>query len=170
MAYGSFYENLDLQFRLSCHKPSSLAIGHFFRFIYQHLTIFIGYPFRLVSLAVEIHYHGMTQGFDFARFRVAQALLHLETGVTYLDDATFADNRVVEMHRHTEIKVNVDKDILESQPVDFSLENMLEIAASTHVEVVALRPVVDMIVGVKVAHTDLDGTGKHIDYQIIVRY
>ena len=45
---------------------------------------------------------------------------------------------------------------------------MLEISASTHVEVVALRPVVDVVVRVKVAHTDLDGTGKHIDYQIIV--
>ena len=112
MAYGSFYENLDLQFRLSCHKPSPLAIGHFFRFIYQHLTFFIRYPFRLVSLAVEIDHNGVTQGLDFARLGVAQALLHLEAGVAYLDDATFADNRVVEMHRHTEIKVNVDRTYL----------------------------------------------------------
>ena len=38
---------------------------------------------------------------------------------------------------------------------------MLEIAASTHVEIIALRPVVDMIVRIKVAHSDLDGTGEH---------
>ena len=48
---------------------------------------------------------------------------------------------------------------------------MLEIAASTQVEIVALRPVVDMVVGVKVAHSDLDGTREHIvlsfGYQIV---
>jgi hypothetical protein len=38
---------------------------------------------------------------------------------------------------------------------------MLKIAASTHVEVVALRPIVDVVVGVKVAHADLDGTREH---------
>ena len=39
---------------------------------------------------------------------------------------------------------------------------MLKVAASAHVEVVALRPVVDVVVRVKVAHSDLDGTGEHI--------
>jgi hypothetical protein len=38
---------------------------------------------------------------------------------------------------------------------------MLEIAASTHVEVIALRPVVDVIVRVEVAHADLYGTREH---------
>ena len=113
----------------------------------------------------------MAQSFDLARFRVAQALLHLKTGVAHLNDAAFTHNRVVEMHRHTKVEVNVDKDIFEGQPVDFSLEDMLKVTASTHVEVVALRPVVDMVVGVKVAHSDLDGTREHIvlsfGYQIV---
>ena len=104
----------------------------------------------------------MAQGLDLARFGVFQALLHLEARVAYLGDSAFADNRVVEMHRHTEVEVNVNKDIFEGQPVDFGLEDVLEVAASTHVEVVALRPVVDVVVRVKVAHSDLDGTGEHL--------
>jgi hypothetical protein len=62
----------------------------------------------------------------------------------------------------------VDEDIFESQPVDFGLEDMLEIAASTHVEVVALRPVVDVVVRVKVAHSDLDGTGEHFYVELLI--
>jgi hypothetical protein len=46
------------------------------------------------------------------------------------------------------VEVHVDKDVFERKPVDLGLEDMLEIAASTHVEVVALRPVVDMVEGV----------------------
>jgi hypothetical protein len=38
---------------------------------------------------------------------------------------------------------------------------MFKIAASAHVEIIALRPVIDMIVWVKVAHSDLDGTREH---------
>ena len=104
----------------------------------------------------------MAQGLDLARFGVFQALLHLEAGITYFGDAALADNGVVEMHGVSEIKVDVDEDIFEGQPVNFGLEDMLEIAASAHVEIVALRPVVDMVVGVKVAHSDLDGTGEHV--------
>ena len=58
----------------------------------------------------------------------------------------------------------MDEDIFECEPVDSGLEDMLEVAASAHVEVVALRPVVDVVVRVEVAHADLDGTGKHISY------
>ena len=104
----------------------------------------------------------MTQSLDLACFGVFQALFHLEAGVAYLGDATLADNGVMEMHRHTEVEVNVDEDIFEGQPVDFGLEDMLEIAASAHVEVIALRPVVDVVVRVKVAHSDLDGTREHL--------
>ena len=60
-----------------------------------------------------------------------------------------------------EVQVHVDENVFECEPVDSGLEDMLEIAASTHVEIVALRPVIDMIVRVKVAHSDLDGTGEH---------
>ena len=60
-----------------------------------------------------------------------------------------------------EIQVNVDEDVFECEPVDFGLEDMLEIAASTHVEIIALRPVIDVVVWVKVAHSDLDGTREH---------
>ena len=116
--------------------------------------------FKLI--AVEIDHHRMAQGLDFARLGVFQALLHLEARVAYLGDSAFADNRVVEMHRHTEVQVHMDEDIFESQPVNFGLEDMLEVAASAHVEEIALRPVVDVIIRVEVAHSDLDGTGVHI--------
>ena len=162
MAYGSFYENLDLPFHLSCHRPSSLAIGHFFRFIYQHLTLFIRNPLRLVRLTVKIDHHSVAQGLDFTRLGVTQALLHFKAGVAHFGDAALTDNGVMELHGFTEVQVHVDKDVFKGQPIDFGLEDMLEIAASTHVEVVALRPVVDVVVGVKVAHSDLDGTGEHI--------
>ena len=104
----------------------------------------------------------MAQGLDLARLGVFQALLHLEAGIAYFGDAALTDNGVVKMHGVSEIKVDVDEDIFEGQPVDFGLEDMLEIAASAHVEIVALRPVVDMVVRVKVAHSDLDGTGEHV--------
>ena len=104
----------------------------------------------------------MAQGLDLARFGVFQALLHLEAGVAYLEDATFTNNGVVEQHGMTEVQVHMDEDILKGQPVDFGLEDMLKVTASTHVEVVALRPVVDVVVRVKVAHSDLDGTGEHL--------
>ena len=110
----------------------------------------------------------MTQSLDLACFGVFQALFHLEAGVAYLGDATLADNGVMEMHRHTEVEVNVDEDIFEGQPVDFGLEDMLEIAASAHVEVIALRPVVDVVVRVKVAHSDLDGTGEHFYVELLI--
>ena len=60
-----------------------------------------------------------------------------------------------------EVQVHMDEDILESEPVDRCLEDMLEVAASAHVEKVALRPVVDMVVRVKVAHADLYRTREH---------
>ena len=56
----------------------------------------------------------------------------------------------------------MDEDIFEGQPVNFGLEDMLKVSASTHVEVIALRPVVDVVVRVKVAHADLDWRGEHI--------
>ena len=55
----------------------------------------------------------------------------------------------------------MDEDVFESQPVDFGVEDVFEIAAATHIEVVALRPVIDVVVGVEVAHSNLDGTGEH---------
>lgn len=131
-----------------------ICVHHFF-------PVGIRYPFRLVRLAVEIDHHSMAQRLDFARFGILQALLHFETGVAYLGDATLAHNRVVEQYGMAEIQVNVDEDVFECEPVDFGLEDMLEIAASAHVEIIALRPVIDMIVWVKVAHSDLDGTREH---------
>lgn len=130
--------------------------------------MFIWYPLRLVRFAVEIDHHAVTQGLDFARFAVTKALLHLETGVAHLCDAALTDNRVVKADGLAEVQVHVDEDVFEGQPVDFGLEGMLEVAASAHVEVVALRPVVDMVVRVKVAHSDLDGTGKHFSLEFRV--
>ena len=103
----------------------------------------------------------MAQGLDLACFGVFQALFHLEAGVAYLGDSALADNRVVEQNRFAKVQVHVDEDIFESKPVDGCLEDMLKVSASTHVEVIALRPVVDVVVGVEVAHSDLYGTGKH---------
>ena len=154
----AFYE---VEFQLFIKLPQTLTIGRFFHFIYQLLTFFARNPFRLVRLTVEIDHHGMAQRLDLTRFGILETLLHLETGVAHLDETAFAHNRVVEMHGNTEIKVDVDEDIFESQPVDSGLKDMLEVAASTHVEVVALRPVVDVVVRVEVAHADLDGTGEH---------
>ena len=131
-----------------------ICVHHFF-------PVGIGNPFRLVRLAVKIDHHGVAQSFDLACFGIFQALLHLETGVAYFGDTALAHNRVVKKHGMAEIQVNVDEDVFECEPVDFGLEDMLEIAASTHVEIVALRPVVDVVVRVKVAHSDLDGTREH---------
>ena len=103
----------------------------------------------------------MAQGLDFASINIFQALLHLEAGVAYLEDTTFTHNGVVKQHGMAEVQVHMDEDILKGEPVDFALKDMLEIAASTHVEVIALRPVVDVIVRVEVAHADLYGTRKH---------
>ena len=103
----------------------------------------------------------MAQGLDFARFSIFQTLFHLEAGVAYLEDATFTNNGVVEQHGMTEVQVHMDEDILKGQPVDFGLEDMLEVSASTHIEVVALRPVVDMVIRVEVAHADLYRTREH---------
>ena len=103
----------------------------------------------------------MAQGLDFARFSIFQALLHLEAGVAYLENATLTNNGVVEQHGMAEVQVHMDEDILKGEPVDFGLEDMLEIAASAHVEKVALRTVVDMVIRVEVAHADLYRTRKH---------
>ena len=126
-------------------------------------------PFRLVRLAVEIHHHGMAQRLDLARFCILQALLHLETGIAYFRNATLAHNVIVEMNRMTEIKVDVDKHILECKPIDLGLEDMFEVAASTHVEEVALRPIIDVVIRVEVAHANLDGTREHVSLEFRVQ-
>ena len=130
--------------------------------MHHFFPVGIGDSLRLVRFAVVIHHHGMAQGLDFASISIFQALLHLEAGVAYLEDATFTNNGIMEQHGMAEVQVHMDEDILKGEPVDFGLEDMFEVTASTHVEVVALRPVVDMIVRVEVAHADLDGTGEHI--------
>ena len=129
--------------------------------VHHAFPVGIRYPLRLVRLTVEIDHHGMAQRLDFARFCILQALLHLETGIAHLGDAALTHNVVMEMHGMAEIKVDVNKHIFECKPVDLCLEDMLEVSASAHVEEVALRPVVDVIIRVEVAHSDLDGTGKH---------
>ena len=126
----------------------------------------VWYPLRLVRLTVEIDHHGVAQGLDFARLGIFEALLHLKAGVTYLGDVTLADNGVMEQHGVAEVQIHVDKDIFKGQPVDFGLEDMLKVSASTHVEVIALRPVVDVIVRVKVAHADLDGAREHFQLTV----
>ena len=90
----------------------------------------------------------MAQGLDFTRLGIFEALLHLEAGDAYLEDAALAHYRVVKQNRFAEVQIHMDEDILKGEPVDFGLEDMLEIAASTHVEVVALRPIVDVIIRV----------------------
>ena len=132
-----------------------------FYILHHFFSIKVRNPFCLVRLAVEIDNHGVAQSLHLARFGIFQALLHLETGVAHLTDAAFAYNRVMEKHRLAEIQVHMDENVFECKPVDSGLEDMLEVAASTHVEVVALRPVVDVVVRVEVAHADLDGTGEH---------
>ena len=103
----------------------------------------------------------MAQSLDFASISIFQALLHLETGIANLEDATFTHNGVVEQYGMAEVQVNMDEDIFEGEPVNFALKDMLEIEASAHVEKVALRPVVDVIVRVEVAHADLYRTREH---------
>jgi hypothetical protein len=126
----------------------------------------VRYLLRLVRLTVEIDHHGVAQGLDFARLGIFEALLHFKAGVTYFGDSAFTNNRVVEQHGVAEVQIHVDKDIFEGQPVDFGLEDMLKVSASTHVEVVALRPVIDVIVRVKVAHADLDGAREHFQLTV----
>ena len=52
--------------------------------------------------------------------------------------------------------------IFKCKPLDLLLERMFKKTASTLVELVALRPIVDVIVRVEVAHANLDGTREHI--------
>ena len=103
----------------------------------------------------------MAQSLDFTRLGVAQALLHLETGITHLNDATLADDGVMELHGLAEVQVHMNENVFEGEPVDFSLKDMLKVPASTHVEVIALRPVIDMVVRVEVAHAYLNRTRVH---------
>lgn len=110
----------------------------------------------------------MAQCLDFTRFRIFQALFHFKTGVAHLSDTALADNRVVKQHGMAKVQVHMDKNILECEPIDWRLEDMLEVSASAHVEEVALRPVVDVIVRVKVAHSDLDWTGEHVSLEFRV--
>ena len=121
----------------------------------------IGNPFCLIRLTVVIYHHRMAQGLDLACFSILKALLHLEAGVAYLRDATLADNGVVEQHWVAKVQVHVDEDVFKGQPIDFALKDILEITAPTHVEVVALRPVVDVVIRVEVAHADLYRTREH---------
>ena len=121
----------------------------------------VGDPLRLVRFSIEIDDHGVAQGLDFASISIFQALLHLEAGVAYLEDMTFTHNVVVKQHWVAEVQVHMDEDILEGEPVDGCLEDMLKITATAHVEEVALCPVVDMVIRVEVAHADLDGTREH---------
>ena len=111
----------------------------------------------------------MTHCLDFARFAVSQALFHLKAGVAHLGDAALADDVIMETYRIAEIKVDVDENIFESQPVDLGLEDMLEVSASAHVEEVALRPVVDVVIRVEVAHSDLYGTREHVSLEFRVQ-
>lgn len=129
--------------------------------VHHAFPVGIRYPFRLVCITIEIDHNSVTQRLDFVGLDIAQALLHLEAGVAQFGDTALAHNVVMEMHGMAEIKVDMDENIFEGQPVDLGLEDMFEVSASTHVEEVALRPVVDVIVRVEVAHADLDGTGKH---------
>ena len=134
--------------------------------VHHTLPVSVRYPLRLVRLAVEIHYHGVAQRLDLASFGVLQALLHLEAGIAHLDDTALAEDGIMETHGLTEIKVDVDEDIFKGKPVDWLLELMLKVAASAHIEEVALRPIVHVVVRIEVAHADLDWTGEH--FQLIV--
>ena len=126
----------------------------------------VRYPLRLVRLTVEIDHHGVAQGLDFARLGIFEALLHLETRIAYFKNTAFTNNGVMEQHGMAEVQIHVDKDIFKGQPVDFGLEDMLKVSASTHVEVIALRPVVDVIVRVKVAHADLYRAREHFQLTV----
>lgn len=110
----------------------------------------------------------MAQGLDLARLAVAQELFHLEAGIAHLKDTALADDGVVKLNRLAEVEVNVDKDVLKGQPVDFGLEDMLEVTASAHVEIVALRPVVDVVVRVEVAHAYLYRARVHFSLELRV--
>ena len=104
----------------------------------------------------------MADGFHQAGLLVHQALLHLEAGVAHLGDHRFARQIVMEMNGQLEIHFNMDQNIFKSQPVDFLVEGVFKKAASTHVEIMALRPVVHVIVRIEIAHADLDRTREHI--------
>ena len=131
--------------------------------MHHFFPVGIGDSLRFVCFAVEIDDHGMAQGLDLTCFSIFQALFHLEAGVAYLEDATFTYNGVMKQHGFTEIEIHMDEDIFKGHPIDFGLEDMLEVAASAHVEKVALRPVVDMVVWVEVAHANLYGTREHFN-------
>jgi hypothetical protein len=103
----------------------------------------------------------MTKGLLHPSLLIHKTLDHLETGVAHLKDGGFTHQVVMEMDGHLEIEIDMDQHIFKGKPVDLLLEGMFKKAASTHVEVVALRPVVDVVVGVEIAHADLDGAREH---------
>ena len=104
----------------------------------------------------------MAYGLDQASLLIHKALFHLEAGVAHLGDDRLALQVIVETDGHLEVHLDMHKDIFEGEPIDGGLEGVLEEAASSHVEVMALRPVVDVVIRVEVAHSDLYRTGKHI--------
>ena len=130
--------------------------------ILQHVPLRIGNPLRLVGVAVVIHHHGVAKGLHLPCPLIHKPLHHLEAGVAHLEDRRLAHQLVMEPDRQPEVEIDMDQHILKGEPIDLGVEDMLEVAASTHVEVVALRPVVDVVVRIQVAHADLDGTREHI--------
>ena len=128
----------------------------------EHFSIPIWNPFRFIRFAIEIDNSTMAYGFHRASLLIHKALDHLEAGVTHFGDLRLAGEVIMKTNRRLEVELDVNKDVLEGQPVNLLLEGMFKKTASTHVEIMALRPVVHVVVRIKVAHTDLDRTREHI--------
>jgi hypothetical protein len=104
----------------------------------------------------------MTDCLDKACLLVHKSLLHFEAGIAHFGNERFTYEVVVKMNGCFEIKFHVNQYVFKGKPIDLLLEGMFKKTASTHVEVVALRPIVDVVVRVKVAHSDLYRTREHI--------
>ena len=110
--------------------------------------------------AVQACQDTLAGGLDDACAQVAQLLLHPETLMAEADDPGLADQLVVEADAVAEVHAHMHEHEVEGGPVDGHLQHMLQVVAPSVVEVVTLRPVVDMHEGVQVAHADLYGNGE----------
>jgi hypothetical protein len=81
----------------------------------------------------------------------------------YLVCLRLTDDLVVNLHRLLEIKLHMDKHITELHPINLIIEKMLKILASSVVEQVTLRSVVDMVKRIEVAHPNLNRAREHVD-------
>ena len=113
-------------------------------------------------MSVKTGENAVTSGLDHIGTRISQLLHHFNAFVTDGDDSGFTDKLVVEFHALFEIELHVDENQVHSAPIHRDAQDVLEIAAPTVIEIVALCTIVDVHKRVQITHPHLDRHGELI--------